>query len=254
LAFAAARDGSDQVKIFGVTLVGVSTTTGVKLAFTVVPVLLVMALRGLALRLTRRVLGGELADPRRFWARQGVQLLAAIVLVVGVVSILVTPGADITTGVGLVSAGLAFALQQVILSLAAYFVILRGDTFGVGDRITLGGVRGDVVKLGLPTDHDHGDGSAAIGQGGRSGDPGEFSPVHRAARHRDQRGDLPGTGLQPHPRLPLHLGRVCPAAHLHLRPEASRRDSLRAARATRGGRRRRGIPSPDRNAREIRHV
>jgi small-conductance mechanosensitive channel len=26
-------------------------------------------------------------------------------------------------------------------------VILRGDTFTVGDRITLGGVRGDVVRL-----------------------------------------------------------------------------------------------------------
>lgn len=28
-------------------------------------------------------------------------------------------------------------------------MILRGDTFGVGDRITLGGVRGDVVRLGF---------------------------------------------------------------------------------------------------------
>ncbi len=60
-----------------------------------------------------------------------------------------TPGTNLTTGVGLISAGLAFALQQVILSLAGYFVILRGDTFGVGDRITLGGVRGDVVRLGF---------------------------------------------------------------------------------------------------------
>lgn len=143
-------DGSDSaVRWFGVTLVGVSSTTGVKLLFTVTLVLIVMVLRRLALAVTRRLLGGEVADPRRFWARQGVQLIAAIVTVIGVISIWVTPGADVTTGVGLISAGLAFALQQVILSLAAYFVILRGDTFGVGDRITLGGVRGDVVKLGF---------------------------------------------------------------------------------------------------------
>ena len=142
-------DPGGAVRIFGVTLVGVSRETGIKLLFTVVLVLIVLALRGLALRLTRRVLGGEVADPRRFWARQGVQLLAAVVLVVGIISIWVTADADVTTGVGLISAGLAFALQQVILSLAAYFVILRGDTFGVGDRITLGGVRGDVVKLGF---------------------------------------------------------------------------------------------------------
>ncbi len=28
-------------------------------------------------------------------------------------------------------------------------MILRGDTFGIGDRITLGGVRGDVIRLGF---------------------------------------------------------------------------------------------------------
>ena len=137
------------VRVFGVTLVGVSTTTGVKLLFTLGLILAVFALRFLALALIRRVLGGEVADPRRFWARQGLQVVAALVMVLGVVSIWVTPNSDITTGIGLISAGLAFALQQVILSLAAYFVILRGDTFGVGDRITLGGVRGDVVKLGF---------------------------------------------------------------------------------------------------------
>lgn len=140
---------ADAVKIFGVTLVGISTTTGVKLLFTTGLVLVVLLLRGLALAISRRLLGGEVGDSRRFWARQGIQVLVAVVLVLGVVSIWVTPTTDITTGLGLISAGLAFALQQVITAFAAYFVILRGDTFGVGDRITLGGVRGDVVRLGF---------------------------------------------------------------------------------------------------------
>lgn len=137
------------VRVFGVTLVGVSATTGVKLLFTLGLVGVVLAVRGMVLAVLRRVLGGKVADPRRFWARQGVQLAAAAVLVLGVVSIWVTPDTDLTTGAGLLSAGLAFALQQVIVSFAAYVVILRGDTFGVGDRITLGGVRGDVVRLGF---------------------------------------------------------------------------------------------------------
>ena len=50
---------------------------------------------------------------------------------------------------GLVTAGLAFALQRVITSLAGYFVILRGQTFSIGDRIEMGGVRGDVIALGF---------------------------------------------------------------------------------------------------------
>ncbi|MDZ7912895.1 MAG: mechanosensitive ion channel [Rhodococcus sp. (in: high G+C Gram-positive bacteria)] len=140
---------AQSVELFGVTLVGVSTTTGVKLIVTAVFVAVVMGARRLALAISRRSLGGAVGDTRRFWARQGLQVVVAIVLVLGLVSIWVTPDTDITTGVGLISAGLAFALQQVITSLAAYFVILRGDTFGIGDRITLGGVRGDVVRLGF---------------------------------------------------------------------------------------------------------
>jgi small-conductance mechanosensitive channel len=43
----------------------------------------------------------------------------------------------------------AFALQRVITAFAGYLVILRGKTFSVGDRIVMGGVRGDVIALGL---------------------------------------------------------------------------------------------------------
>ena len=140
---------SGAVRIFGVTLVGVSVTTGVKLLLTVGLVLAVLGIRRLILMTARAVLRGRSGDPRRFWARQGVQVVTAAVLVLGTVSIWITPGTDVTTGLGLISAGLAFALQRVILALAGYLVILRGDTFSVGDRITLGGVRGDVVRLGF---------------------------------------------------------------------------------------------------------
>ena len=37
--------------------------------------------------------------------------------------------------------------QRVITAVAGYFVILRGKTFNVGDRIVMGGVRGDVIAL-----------------------------------------------------------------------------------------------------------
>jgi small-conductance mechanosensitive channel len=34
-----------------------------------------------------------------------------------------------------------------VTAVAGYFVILRGKTFNVGDRIVMGGVRGDVIAL-----------------------------------------------------------------------------------------------------------
>lgn len=149
LAATPALAPDDPIHVLGVTLVGVSKTTAVKLLFSLALIGTILLLRFAVLQIARRLLGGDVADPRRFWARQGLQLLVAVILVVGILSIWITPETDITVGIGLVSAGLAFALRQVIISLAAYFVILRGDTFGIGDRITLGGVRGDVVRLGF---------------------------------------------------------------------------------------------------------
>jgi small-conductance mechanosensitive channel len=55
--------------------------------------------------------------------------------------------ARLATGAGLIGAGIAFALQKVVTSFAGYFVILRGNTFSVGDRIKMGSVRGDVIAL-----------------------------------------------------------------------------------------------------------
>lgn len=48
---------------------------------------------------------------------------------------------------GLIGAGIAFALQKFIIAIAGYVVILRGKTFSIGDRIIIGGVRGEVIAL-----------------------------------------------------------------------------------------------------------
>jgi small-conductance mechanosensitive channel len=71
------------------------------------------------------------------------------VLVLGILSTWFDDPTRLATAMGLVSAGLAFALQKVVTAIAGYFVILRGRTFNIGDRITMGGVRGDVIGLGF---------------------------------------------------------------------------------------------------------
>ena len=53
----------------------------------------------------------------------------------------------LATAMGLVTAGMALALQKLTTALAGYFVILCDRIFSVGDRITMGGVRGDVIAL-----------------------------------------------------------------------------------------------------------
>lgn len=67
----------------------------------------------------------------------------------GVISIWFDDPSRLTTAAGIATAGLAFALQKVITSVAGYIVILRGNNFTIGDRIVMGGVRGDVIALGF---------------------------------------------------------------------------------------------------------
>ena len=136
------------LKIFDITLIGVNARTGKKLLFTLALVILVVSLRWLALAVVR-ALGTKRAEPTGFWSRQGIQLVAAITMVLGIASIWIDAGTNLTTGLGLLSAGVAFALQQPLTAIAAYFVILRGDMFNVGDRIAMGDVRGDVIRLGF---------------------------------------------------------------------------------------------------------
>jgi small-conductance mechanosensitive channel len=76
-----------------------------------------------------------------------VNIATATLLILGFLSIWFEDPARLATALGLVTAGLAFALQRVVTATAGYFVILRGDTFNLGDRIVMGGVRGDVIAL-----------------------------------------------------------------------------------------------------------
>jgi len=50
---------------------------------------------------------------------------------------------------GVAGAGVAFAFQEVIASFAGYLVLHSSNFFKVGDRVMLGGIRGDVIDIGL---------------------------------------------------------------------------------------------------------
>ena len=137
------------LEVFGVRLVGMNADNGMKLLFTLAFLILVVLLSRLARWLASRGLGGRGGERAAFWARQGIQLSAAVILLLGLVSIWFDDPTRLTTALGLVTAGLAFALQKLVTALAGYFIILQGKTFNVGDRIVMGGVRGDVIALGF---------------------------------------------------------------------------------------------------------
>ena len=75
--------------------------------------------------------------------------LMAVVIILGFVS----EFHSLATFAGFLTAGIAVALQTVILSVAAYFFLIGRYGVRVGDRITVSGVTGDVIDIGLVRMH-----------------------------------------------------------------------------------------------------
>jgi small-conductance mechanosensitive channel len=98
----------------------------------------------------RRITFRYIADVRR---RRQFLLLRRIVMgfCMGIVLILgfVSEFSSLATFAGFITAGLAVGLQTILLSVAAYFFLVGRWGIRVGDRISVAGVTGDVVDVGL---------------------------------------------------------------------------------------------------------
>jgi small-conductance mechanosensitive channel len=55
----------------------------------------------------------------------------------------------LTVAFGVAGAGVAFALQEVIASVAGWVAIMFGGFYRIGDRVQLGGIKGDVIDIGV---------------------------------------------------------------------------------------------------------
>lgn len=98
----------------------------------------------------RRITFRYVSDPRRrrqflVLRRVVIGFLIMIVLTLGFIS----EFSSLATFAGFITAGIAVGLQALLLSVAAYFFIIGRYGIRVGDRITVAGITGDVVDIGL---------------------------------------------------------------------------------------------------------
>jgi small-conductance mechanosensitive channel len=98
----------------------------------------------------RRVTFRYVSDPRRrrqflVLRRVVIGFMFAVILTLG----FVTQFSSLATFAGFITAGIAVGLQAVLLSVAAYFFIIGRYGIRVGDRISVAGITGDVVDIGL---------------------------------------------------------------------------------------------------------
>jgi small-conductance mechanosensitive channel len=92
------------------------------------------------IRLVNRWVGRFIKDNEvRYRARKVITFLGYIAAVLTIAAVFSNQFRALTVAFGVAGAGVAFALQEVIF----------GNFFRVGDRIQLGGIRGDVIDVGV---------------------------------------------------------------------------------------------------------
>ncbi len=139
-----AETGIEELMEMVWTLLGDNHTVGGRVATTVVVVLVGLALAWLL----GHVVGRRSDDPyRRYYFRKITRYLIVAASVVVLAIVWHAFAGRLAVVFGLTAAGLAFAMQEVIGALAGWFNIVSGGIFRVGDRIEMGGVRGDVIDV-----------------------------------------------------------------------------------------------------------
>jgi small-conductance mechanosensitive channel len=100
--------------------------------------------------LWRRAVYRYVLETRR---RSRLLLLQKIVLWVLVITIVAstftTELGSLATFAGLITAGLAVAMQSVLVSIVGYFFLIGKYGIRVGDRVQIGAVTGEVIEMGL---------------------------------------------------------------------------------------------------------
>jgi small-conductance mechanosensitive channel len=93
-------------------------------------------------------------EPRRRYQLLMVRKVTTWVLVVIIVGLtFVTELSSFATFAGLLTAGLAVAMQSVLVSIVGYFFLIGKYGIRVGDRVQIGNVSGEVIDLGLVRMH-----------------------------------------------------------------------------------------------------
>ncbi len=102
------------------------------------------------IRIGQRSIGRYVEDTStRYRLRKSLTFLGYIAGLVVLMTIYSDRLAGLTVAFGVAGAGIAFALQEVIASAAGWVGITFGRFYATGDRVQLGGIKGDVIDIGL---------------------------------------------------------------------------------------------------------
>jgi small-conductance mechanosensitive channel len=110
--------------------------------------LIVLIIALTVIQLIRRYLKRNISNTVvRYKAQKGIEILGYILLVILAITYFSGSIKDFTIIIGLFTAGLAFTLQELILSIAGSLYIFLVKVYKPGDRIEINGIKGDVIDV-----------------------------------------------------------------------------------------------------------
>ncbi len=115
---------------------------------------LIIALVLGASQLWRRAISRYVRDTRRRWQLHWVRKIVVWGAIAAIVTFsLVSQIDSMATIAGLITAGVAVSLQNVLQSVVGYFFLIGKYGIRAGDRVMIGGVSGEVIDVGLVRIH-----------------------------------------------------------------------------------------------------
>jgi small-conductance mechanosensitive channel len=100
--------------------------------------------------IVKRIIPKNISDASsRYRARKLVNIIGYISAITVALVVFSNQLSALSVVLGVAGAGVAFAFQEVIASFAGYLVLHSSNFFKVGDRVLLGGIKGDVIDVGL---------------------------------------------------------------------------------------------------------
>jgi small-conductance mechanosensitive channel len=120
--------------------------TVAKVVITILIIVIVMVL----VRALQRMLGRYIESTERRYRVRKLVTFCGYLLAIFLLSIVFSDKlAGLTIFFGVAGAGVAFALQELIASVAGWVAMSFGRFYDVGDRVQLGGIKGDVIDIGV---------------------------------------------------------------------------------------------------------
>ena len=103
----------------------------------------------LVIQFLRRFLRKNIPDTSaRYKSQKGIEFIGYTLLIILSISYFTGNIKDFTLAIGLFSAGVAFTLQELFLSIAGSVYIFVVKVYKPGDRIEINGIKGDVIDVG----------------------------------------------------------------------------------------------------------